>query len=272
MVSRYFQERFDCPYHYHPEAEITLILAGNGMRLIGDHLGRFGPGDLVILGPGLPHTYFHGPDFVPGPRKAGALVVQFLPGFLGGALASAPEARRARGLMARAGRGLRVPPCVAAQIAPVLEGIAAASGLARVGLLLQSLEMLAGAHGLEPLAGGGFRAEWNATQAGRLERVTEWITQRFRTPLRLEDAARVAHMTPPAFSRFFKRATHRTFVEFVHELRVAHACVRLLETGDTVLSVAQEAGYENLSNFNRCFRKVKGMTPTEFRKKAAGSF
>jgi AraC-like DNA-binding protein len=143
-----------------------------------------------------------------------------------------------------------------------------AKGSRRILLLIEILEILASDRKAVVLASPGFRPEFNEAQGTRIEKSCTWITQRFRGPITLVQAARAAHMSPPAFSRFFHRATNRTFVHFVNELRIGHACRRLLETDLGVAEIAYDCGYENLSNFNRRFRELRNMTPVHYRKTA----
>ncbi len=257
--------RFRCPYHYHPELELTLIRSGRGHRLVGDDLAAFEPGDLVLLGANLPHTYFHSPDFDEGLEGARSLVVQFLPDLGGGLFSSAPECAGILRLFQRCARGLVPGKTARAKVLPRLLEFEEASPLRRMTLLLEVLDLLARDRQARPLASAGFRPEFNRHQARRLERACEWITCHFREPVTLAQAARQAHLTPSAFSRFFRRATNRTFVHFLNELRVGHACRLLLDTDQPIATIAYESGFENLSNFNRRFRDLKHLTPREFR-------
>lgn len=267
-VFHYFQPRFTCPYHYHPEVELTWILAGHGQRLIGDHLGNFETGDLVLMGSELPHSYFNPPGFRQGPKGAGSMVLQFRPDCAGGVLKEAPECQRVRLLLQRASRGLAFKGTVRTKVQTLLEGLARAKNSRRILLLLEILEILASDRKADVLASPGFRPEFNQAQGTRIEKACTWITERFREPITLVQAARAAHMSPPAFSRFFHRATNRTFVYFVNELRIGHACRALLETDRGVAEIAYDCGYENLSNFNRRFRELRNMTPVDYRKSA----
>ena len=257
---------FRCPYHFHPEYELTLIEAGVGQRLVGDHLAPFGPGDLVLIGPNLPHTFFHPPGFDEGPQGAVAVVIFFQPEVAGALLTHAPEARAIRHLLDRGRQGLMFEPQVRAQAAALLRGIAGQEEpFARMMRLLEALHLLSCDRRAVPLASDGFHYSGNARQTERIERVCQWASRHFREPLTLEEAARRAHLSPAAFSRFFHRATNRPFTRFLNELRIGHACRLLLETERTVAEIAFESGFDTLSNFNRRFRQFKTTTPREYR-------
>jgi AraC-like DNA-binding protein len=267
-VFNFASPRFQCPYHYHPEWELTLIQSGHGQRLVGDHLEPFAPGDLVLLGGNLPHTYFHSPDFDEGPRGARSLVIQFHPDLGGHFFKQAPECAGIRRLAQRCARGLVPGRKTSGQVIPLMHSLVPAPPLRRLALLLEILDLLAADTRARPLASPGFHPEFNKHQAGRLERACEWITLHFREPITLRQAARQAHLTPEAFSRFFRRATNRTYVHFLNELRIGHACRLLLESEESVASIAFASGFENLSNFNRRFLEFKGLTPRSFRSQA----
>lgn len=256
--------RFLCPYHYHPEIELTLIVAGRGQRLVGDHLAPFSPGDLVLMGAELPHSYFHSPGFNEGPKGASSIVIQFRPDLAGGLLHS-PECRRIFLLLEKSKRGLTFEEKTRARVARLMPELVKAEGPPRLALLLEILHGLSSDSKATPLAGRGFRPVFNVNQAGRIGKICDWLTAHFQEPITLGQAAKKAHLTPAAFSRFFHRATNRPFVRFLNELRVSHACRLLLETDKAIAEIAFESGFENLSNFNRRFRDLKGITPRDFR-------
>lgn len=257
--------RFDCPYHYHPEIELTLIVSGTGQRLIGDHLAPFYPGDLVLLGPELPHSYFHSPDFDEGPHGASSIVLQFLPDIAGDLFAQAPEFRSIGRLLQKSRQGLTFSPETRLKVTALMKDTLEAQGVSRMILLLQMLNTLANDKRAHSLTHGDFHPSFNQQQARRIERVSAWLTAHFCEPITLKQAAQVASLTPTAFSRFFHRATNRPFIRFLTELRIRHACRLLLETEKSIAEIAFESGFENLSNFNRHFQKILEMTPRHYR-------
>lgn len=257
--------RFDCPYHYHPEVELTLIASGYGQRLVGDHLGAFQAGDLVLMGANLPHSYFHSPGFDEGPQGARSIVIQFLPEFAGDFLAHAPECRTITRLIQKSRRGVVFSPETRRHAASRMVELVKTTGLRRMILFLEILQTLVQDRQMKLLTNEGFHPNFNEDQALRIQRVCAYLTEHFCHPIPLEAAAQIAHLTPPAFSRFFHRATNRTFTRFLNELRVSHACRLLLDTDKTVAEIAFESGFENLSNFNRQFQSMRETTPRQYR-------
>jgi AraC-like DNA-binding protein len=264
FVQAFRQPRFDCPYHYHPEIELTWIMEGYGQRLVGDHLAPFKTGDLVLLGANLPHTYFHPPGYQRGKYGAQAAVIQFKKEILRDLLDS-PECRHWSRLFSRAARGWEITGSTRTQVTRLMERLVATDDWRRWCLLLEILGLIADSRPGRMLASAVFVPEGKPQQTQRIERVCAWITQHFREPVTLTEAARQAHMSPPAFSTFFRRATNRTFIHFVHELRIGQACRLLLETDQSIAQIAFESGFENLSNFNRRFQELRRLTPREYR-------
>jgi AraC-like DNA-binding protein len=255
-----------CHYHYHPEIELALITAGRGQRLIGDHLGPFGPGDLVLIGADLPHSYFstsHRKD--KKTALGGVVLLQFHPEMGQGLLQGLPELRSFTSLFQRAARGLTFSPRVCRKVSLLLKLLPRRTGPRRIILLMEILAALAQDHQTETLASPGFSPEINQHQVQRIERVCAWVSTHFQECLTLNEAARLANMSPAAFSRFFHCATARPFIRFVNEIRIGHASRLLLETDKSIAEIAFESGFENLSNFNRRFREIQGTVPRHYR-------
>ena len=255
------RDRFPFDWHHHPEAELTLVARSRGRRFVGDSAEDYADGDLVLLGPALPHTWASDSA---GPQEC--VVVQYDPAWLARLAAVAPEAAGAHRATARAWRGLQFAGDARDRAADRLLALAddAASPLDRLAGLLAVLDGLADADA-RPLSGEAFARRPPVVDA-RLADVLRYVERNLTGGVSASAAAGVACLTPAAFSRFFRRATGRTFVAHVHDARVALACRRLLETDDAVTAVALASGFDNLSNFNRVFRRLRGRSPRDFRR------
>lgn len=268
-------------WHLHPEIELTLIGRSAGRRFVGDSIARFHPGDLVLLGPHLPHTWMSTPGRpAPGLRSSPTtVVVQFLPDFLGPEFLTRPELWRVRRLLAAAARGLHFGRATRTAVQPGLLRLAKLTGLPQLMELLAILDSLSRAPAT-PLASArfhiapgtdGFNGE-HATGAGhRITNVCRFINAHYPEPLSQSAAARFAHLSNSAFSRFFKRATGQSFTDYVGALRLSLACDRLIQTEAKIATIAQDCGFANLSNFNRRFAASKKLTPREFRRQYGGN-
>lgn len=253
-------------WNYHPEYEIHLIRHGTGNYIIGDRVGQFSAGHVAIVGPGLPHDWMSNlrPDETIPNRDA---VVQFTQEWFDGCCDAMPELHELRPFLEGCARGVVFTGATAANAATAIDELGCATGANRAAGLLGVLCLLAEAASDDwrfvtssmhhPAIGVEGRAAVEAGLAYILENLTDDI--------RMSEAARIAMMSEPTFSRYFKRASGLTFSHMVRRLRVANACRMLTHTDWSVGSVCSAVGYSNLSNFTRQFRAETGVTPREFR-------
>jgi AraC-like DNA-binding protein len=256
--------RFDCPFHYHPEIELTLIVSSSGQRYVGDHVGRFSAGDLVLMGPHLPHMYTNDSK-LRGP--AHSIVLQFLPECMGIDFFQRSELKGIHRLLEKSRVGLSFHGRVRDKAAPLLHRVLHLEGLPRFVTFLEILEILSRSNEYKTLASPTYSPSLALYQGERINRVCELISKKFKTGLTQSEAARMARMSGPSFSRFFKRATNKTFRAFLNEVRIGYASQVLLESDRTVAETCYDSGFGNLSNFNRQFLKLRNVSPREFRSK-----
>ncbi len=259
---------FPYVWHFHPEVELTLILSSEGHRFVGDSIESFAPGDLVLLGPHLPHTWH---SFVAesesSPVYAESVVVQFRQDIGGLDWLDLPEAAGVRHLLGRARRGLAFPPGYRG-IDRSLIRLAELDGWTQLIGLLDILGQLAA----DPdagrlLSGSGHALPPRLDDQHRIDRICRRLAESYTQPITQAQAADDEHMSPSSFSRFFKRMTDRTFVGYLHELRVADACRRLAHPEASITDIAFDCGFANVSNFNRVFRRLRGASPREIRQR-----
>lgn len=259
--------RFVSPLHFHPECELTLIEASHGLRFVGDSIQRFEPGDVVLLGPDLPHYWNNPPDWAGSARS---IVVQFRESLLGPDGLPMPELAGVRRLLQRARRGLHFHGASADLAAAHMRQMLELAPLPRLLLLLQTLHELAGAAGTL-LASAGYAPVFNLEDEGRLARVLAYVDQTATSRVEHREAARRAGLSPASFSRYFRRKLGHTFEAFVNEVRVGRICRDLLDHPErTVAELAFAAGYNNLANFNRQFRQRTGLSPLAYRRRHGG--
>jgi AraC-like DNA-binding protein len=262
LCRRRREPRFPFAWHFHPEFELTYIVQSRGKRFVGDSIADYGDGDLVLLGANLPHTW----DSEPGRRGPHrAVFCQFSGGFLGADFFGAPELVPIRRLLERSSQGLHFTGKTQREVGRRMEDLDSLRGPARLLSLLEILSRLAGSRDARPLSSRGFAPSPRPADRARIDRVCRFLTEHFTERVPLARAAQVAHLSLPAFIRFFKRRTGKTLVGYLTELRLGRACRGLIDTDRAVSDLAFDAGFNNLSNFNRRFREAKGMSPREFR-------
>ena len=258
----YAASSFRFGWHYHPEFELTLIEAGSGTRFVGDNIAPFGPGDLVLLGGNLPHTW-SSEGRRAGPTSHRTIVVHFPRELFA---LEATEFSKIKALLQRAQRGCHFPQTATAPIARELKQLVKLHGFAAWCRLASILDYLAGLPEAKLLASAGYAPTIRQGAQRRLERALSYIEKEASSDrLCLRDVARTVHLSPAAFSRFFRQMTGGTLVSHINQVRVGLACRRLSETDQSVTEIAYASGYRNLANFNRRFREIKSMTPTAFR-------
>ncbi|MBT3637614.1 MAG: AraC family transcriptional regulator [Opitutae bacterium] len=259
---------FDCPFHYHPEIELTHVSSSFGQRIVGDAIDSFEPGDLVLLGPNLPHLYYNDLRNSKSSSWARASVLQFKEDCLGKSFGELRELGEIADMVHRCKRGIRFLGKAAAEGARMLEELNESKGVSRLTLFLELLGTLAQAEEWENLASLAYCPLLNAKHEDRINRSIAYMYEHHVEELRLAKVASLAGMSPESFSRFFKKATGKTFIGFLNELRISSACSLIQQSDLTITEICFACGFSNLSNFNRRFKKIKDMTPAEYRKKS----
>ncbi len=258
---------FEGAFHYHPEAELVWIQSGRGCRLVGDDFSDFAPGEVILLGSNLPHLFASEAKEAGRPSPPSrAVVVQWLPDFPGTPPRDSPEQAQVDLLLKRAALGLRFAPKVSPELTAKLQALPEETGLRRLSTFLGALDLL-GQLPAEPLASPAHAPMLNTLASERVARACAHVLEHLDEPLTLTRVSREAALSPSAFSRLFHRVTGRTFQAFVIESRLSRAQSLLRETDHSVLNVALAAGFQNLANFNRQFRRHNACTPREYRRR-----
>lgn len=252
-------------WHYHREYELTLTLNSVGQRFVGDHVGPYGDGDLVLLGPDIPHTWSSTAKLDDASPHV-ALVMFFRPEWIVGLLDSMAELAPLGPMLGASRRGLRFSAAAAAATRPVIEEMCHLAPAARLFRLLELLFRLTQDRDCEPLTSPeAEQSPLTGHDRPRLERVLDHIHSHYHQHLRVDDLADLAHLSASGLHRMFKCHVRQTITGYVSQLRIGRACQLLIASDMPIARVADLAGYENLSLFNRQFRRAKGETPRSFR-------
>ena len=251
-------------WHFHPEYELHLVTATRGSRYVGDHIGPFESGDLVLVGPNLPHNWIS--DVPLGETvDERCLIIQFTEGFIAACTETLPELRVLQPLLQEAYRGLRFDEPTADKVAPLMRALLTASGARRLALFFDILNEVAQARSRTALASVGFQSRPTAYLSTSMNNVLQHIGRNFTQDLSETDLAKLSRQSVSTFARSFRKHTGMSFVHYVNSLRIELAC-QYLGGGDlTVTAICHEVGFNNVSNFNRQFLAQKGMPPSKFR-------
>ncbi|WEK05882.1 MAG: AraC family transcriptional regulator [Candidatus Devosia phytovorans] len=251
-------------WHHHPEFELTLTLNSSGQRFIGDHIGRYEPGDLVLIGPYLPHTW-HSLDRPDASRPHNALVMWFLPEWAERLTANA-ELRPVAILLARAANGIKFSDAAASAVRPAVEQLFTLPPVERFLGLVSILSTLAGDRHSSVLSATAPELAPASTNRGRIDRVLDHIHANFSGPVAIAELANIAALSPSGLHRTFLRHTRQTVSQYLIRLRIGRACALLSSDTMPIGQIAGAVGYDSLANFNRQFKTLKGTTPRAYRK------
>jgi AraC-like DNA-binding protein len=249
-------------WHFHPELEIVFIKEGSGKRHIGNHISQYYNGDLIVVGPNLPHYGFT--DRFSGSKTE--IILQLREDFLGKDFFSKIEFQNIQRFVEKSKAGLSFSGNTKTEVGQRLESMFYMSNFEKLLELLKILHTLANSRELEVLNATGVVLETNSHKAGRLDTIFTYVRRRFQEEITLEEIAQLANMTVPSFCRFFKNNTGKTFIEFLNEFRITHACKLLSDTELSVTDICFECGFNNFSHFTKFFKRVTNMSPTEYRK------
>jgi AraC-like DNA-binding protein len=246
-------------WHFHVEMELTLFTRGSGTRFVGDHIGAFESGDLVLLGEKLPH-YWH----CRGPSSGLSAQWHFPESH---ALWTFPETLSVLPLFERAKRGLHITGRAAAEAGGMIRGLERSKGAGRLALLLGMLHRIAEAGGGEcqPLSARAFSLPTGEGHQRAIAAAVRHLVANHRDTVRLDELLALTGLSRSSFARQFKQHSGRSFSEFLNGLRLEAACRELLESGRPVLDIAMGAGFTQVSFFNRLFRRTYGCSPSAFR-------
>lgn len=261
-------ESFDAPFHFHPEIELLLMERSHGTRYVGDSVEPYSPGDLVLIGANVPHVFVRDPRAASAGEPAASIVVQFRPDFMGESFFAKPELHAIQQMLSAAVHGLHYGRTTVRVIGPRLRRLLTLQGAPRLAALIELLAELARAPA-RPLASSAFHQHVRPEDAVRLARVLDFARGHLHQPLSQSAVARVAGLSPSSFSRWFSKATGKSFVQFLTDVRLAHAYRMLTETDKPVTEIAYDSGFNSVSHFIHRFRRNRGMSPRVFRQRVA---
>ncbi len=255
----------DHGWHYHPEYELVWHIKGGGTCFVGDWVESYSSGDMMLIGPNLPHCWHSSP--LSPEEDSELIVIQFSAQCFGSGFMELPESSLINRLLLNARRGLSISGETALAAADLVNDLSRQQGMEKLLGLISLLNCLALSEELQALATPDYNlhSDINETNRRRIERIYEFVRTNLGEEIHQPDIAERVGLTSQGFSRFFKKATGLTFVKFVNMIRINEACRLLVRENLDITQIAYICGYQNISNFNRRFQALKGMTPSDFR-------
>lgn len=251
-------------WHFHPEYEIHHVVATSGHYFVGDFIGNFEPGNLILTGPNLPHNWVsHLAVGETVPLRC--RVLQFTEDFIADAMALFPELAACRPMLEQSRRGALFTPATAELAGPLMAELVTAQGIRRIELFVGLLGVLQRAE-LSTLTSTSYLPDPSGFMSTGINEALAYINANLTEPFTEGDLAAIAGLSPSAFSRSFRRHTGQALVKYVNRLRINLACQLLMGKDEMkITDVCFSSGFNNISNFNRQFQAQKGMTPSRFR-------
>ncbi|GLR17720.1 helix-turn-helix domain-containing protein [Portibacter lacus] len=251
-------------WHYHPEIELVYVEKSSGKRHIGNHLSYYNDGDLVLIGPNLPHVGF-------GDRLTGdesEVVVQFKLDFMGAEFFDRTEMRDIKSLLERAKSGISFYGRTKDEVGILLKDFNWVKiKFDQLLQLLRILQNLALSQEYELLnANDGLALVMNPQDNDRMDLIYDFIRGHFEEKIYLEEIAEAVSMSIPSFSRYFKKMAGKTFSEFLMEFRIVHASKLLAEDQMSITEICFSSGFNNFSHFTKSFKRITGKSPSEYKK------
>jgi AraC-like DNA-binding protein len=258
-----FKKEFDFPIHFHEVFELNFIQnAAGARRVVGDHVEEIGNTELVLVGPNLQHGWF---THKCKDKIINEITIQFHRDLFDDKFLHRNQLSFIRTLLQCSSRGVLFSQATALSIMPRLIELPQKHGFDSVLELMSILHDLSISGDFRTLSDVSFNTETLSYNSRRIEKIMTYLNNNFNEPITLGDAAKIAGMADVSLSRFFKLRTGKTFIDTLNEVRLGHASRMLIETTDSINEVAYKCGFNNMSNFNRIFKKKKHNTPKEFR-------
>ncbi len=269
MFSRVKKE-FNFPLHYHDEYELNLIINAKGAkRIVGDHIDVIDDMELVLVGPNLPHAWF---THECKSKNITEITIQWHKDLLDDRFLKKNQLNFISKMFERSAKGITFSKEAIAAISPRILSLDKKSGFDSVISLMLILHDLSTSRNMHTLSGAGFINNLVVSfNSRRLDKAFEYMNNNYDKPIVLKDIAKLVNMTEVSFSRFIKKRTGITFIDSLNEIRLGHASRMLIDSTHSIAEISYNCGFNNISNFNRIFKKKKSCTPTEFRQNFSGT-
>ena len=253
-------------YYYHPQIEIVYFEKSDGMCIIGDKVHIIKEGDIFMLGENLPHLFRNDEKYADKKLKVRIIALHFLADFGGKDLLDLPDLRNIKLLLKKAERGISVEGKTRTEVGKIMRQMLTEKGPGKMILLLQALTLISNSRDTKMILPIGFQPQINEQNEDRINDVYSYTMENFNQKIHTKQIASIAHLSEHSFCRYFKSKTGKTYTNFLHEIRIKHACKLLIESKLSISQIINECGFVNYANFFRYFKMLTGKTPAEYQK------
>lgn len=264
-----FQDNLEkSTWHYHDNHEISFITEGSGKRIVADSIEEFNPGDLVFIGRNLPHVWLVDKDSVaPNKRKLEMVFLQFRSETLSSELLSLSEFKNVAKAMALSEKGIRITGYTLNEVSEIMLQLPYLNDFERFLQFFKLMDIIGKSNELHPLASNDYVNIRSKIKNNRVAIIHEYLMKNYRDEIDLKHVASFVNMAEGSLCRFFKMHTGITIFEYLNQIKIEFACKLLMDKNLSILEVALDSGFNNLSHFNKQFKKNTGVHPTDYRKR-----
>lgn len=263
------KKEFNFPLHFHEEFELNLILNAKGAkRIVGDHIDVIDDIELVLVGSNLNHAWF---THQCQSEEITEVTIQWHKDLFDDKLLNRNQLRLIRQMFERSMKGIAFSTDAIKNISPRILSLNQKNGFDSVMELISILHDLSSSRNMRTLSDSSFSDFHQPTNSRRVEKAFEYLNNNYDKQISLKEIAKLVNMTEVSFSRFIKKRTGSTYIDTLNEIRLGHASRMLIDTTHSIAEISFSCGFNNISNFNRLFKKKKNCTPKEFRESFSGN-
>ena len=261
VARTYETPNFEVPWHQHEELELILLNSSSGITLVGNHIGEYEEGDVYFFGKNLPHGFRKQEEEMIG----NAMVVQFREEIFGEMFLDLPELAFIKKAIRKSRQGMKLQQDLKQKIAESLVRMESQRGFQRIRTLLDCLHLISRSNQYYMLTDLYFQP-FSQKDQDKIGIVFEYSMQHFREGITIEQMAALINLSVSSFCKYFKKTTKKTYIEFLNEIKIGHACKLLKESDKTISEICYDSGYRTWANFSKHFKKISGMPPSEYRR------
>lgn len=260
------KKEFNFPLHFHEEYELNLILFAKGARrIVGDHIGTIEDMELVLVGSNLYHGWF---THQCKSEMIHEITIQFNNEVLNTNFLNKNQSIYLKKLFEDSKKGILFPIECIANIKDKILLLKNTHGFYSVLVFMEILHLLSLSH-YNTLCNDGFREDIPTANSRRIKQVFDYMNKNFSNEMSLEELSKLVSMHEASLSRFIKKSTGKNFIDCLNEIRIGQSCRLIIDTSQSISEIAYSCGFNNISYFNRVFKRKKGCTPKEFRENYA---
>jgi len=265
VTRRFSKPYFSTEFHFHRECQLNFVIQSEGRRIIGDSVDTFESGEVTFLGSDLPHVWHNNQVNVKENEAASSITLFFNPDKLVANLSHFFHTSQLESFLQSAQRGLLFHGDSKRKLKTLVVKIDNSTGIRKTILLLELIDHMINSKDYTYLSSTSYINTYSAKDNDKIDKVFKHIFDNYETEVSLAEVAKIANMTKQSFCRYFKARTQKTFVQFVNEVRVSQACKLINAEHNQIGNIAYDCGFNSLSNFNKIFKLIKGITPREYK-------